>query len=148
MKPIVFIALALVTAIGCGTQPQPRAEVDRLALEAVLAPLPAQATEVFGQAASAFTRSISIRFRCSEAEFIDFLAQTRNVERKLVTDERSVVDSMCSEPWWRPDRLRNVRGSTTSLNKGKQVGQCSLMVGNDEGSGIVVYIATTIEIQN
>jgi hypothetical protein len=101
-----FMLAGMVTLLmlgGCGTSPATRGDVDRLAREAVQTSVPAQATEVFGSAAVGFTRSISIRFRCREEESAAFLAQASNLERKLTPGERAVVDTMCSERWWRPD---------------------------------------------
>jgi hypothetical protein len=147
MRLIPAIIVSLLALSGCGTPSPTRAEVDRLALEAVHTPIPVQASEAFGRVTTLFTRSIDIRFRCSEEQFSEFLAKTRDVNQSLVPGEHATVDSMCSEPWWQPDRLQHVRGSTFDWTRGKQIGHCSIMIGNDGGPGVVVYIATTVEIQ-
>lgn len=147
MRIIPTLVVLFCTLSGCGPARSTRADVERLALEAVHAPIPAQASEVFGREVAAFTRTIDIRFRCSEEQFSEFLAKARNVEQRLLPRARATVDSMCSEAWWQPDRLRNVRGSTFDLTKDKQIGHCSIMVGSDDGAGVVVYLTATVETQ-
>ena len=146
-RPLLLALSFLIFLSACSrSKSLPRDRVAALVSSLTQAPLPPSATNVFGSAVSVFTTGVNVRFECSQEDLSSFLKASPVLNDELVHGNRTVVNTMSGDGWWRPDALTSVSGSQQSWRTTNGLASALLMSGQSELPGkVVVYLAVTIE---
>jgi len=147
------MVVSMVPALsGCGsksavTQNVQSSHQARALMQRVIgADISESARGIHGSVKSVFTTVVDVRFSCSKDDFQKFLDSSEHLSSQLVVGNRTVVNTMSSEPWWNPDRLESVRGRTSRWETDEDSVPVYLMVGHVESTvDVTVYVATVLE---
>lgn len=130
------------------TSPKSPQEVSRMLKLLVQAPLPTNATEVFGRSRAIFTEIVQVRFNCSPQELDTFLEQSPVLADRLQPGNSSGVDNDSTTAWWRPGELTNVMSSSQRWRKGRDEVFCDVLAGQrGDTNSVTVYLWFILEEQ-
>ncbi len=127
------------------TNSLPREVVAGLLKDLTGAELPAEATEVYGQEGSLFTRVIELRFTCREYAFKRMQITSQHLDIPL--NPTTAVDLRAGNlAWWKPEELTNARHGTKQWTLGADQVHCDLLTGQNPGStNITAYVRFILE---
>ena len=136
---------AASTRFSPNTNSLPREAVTELLKELTGAELPAEATEVYGQAGSLFTTVVEVRFTCREYAFKQMQITSQHLDIPL--NPTTTVDLRAGNlAWWKPAELVNVRHGTKQWTLGADQVYCDLLTGQTQGStNTTAYVRFILE---
>ena len=148
---LAALGLLLPVWIGsCGSKERGRfltpAYTGDLVILYAKAKLPKGATDIYGHRMVGQSLTIHVRFSCTEQQLWSFLEASPVIPDILQEGFRPFEDPKEHIPFWRPQKLQNVRGVQTRWDRnGDEVGFL-LMIGKDPKRELpVVYMLFVIE---